>query len=157
MKFADAHLAHQDPQWLSHTYRYMEWYKRNKVNYASIFSSLLKGWGKNNLLMMMIVSSLWALEGCSAWLQWVTETGTWSHQQQSGHASSFHWTRSSLAPGPAAGRLHVTELQHEHWLRQRTLNDCYLHILLPEQWGPTWSWHSIHTSAGPWTCAPGRQ
>lgn len=50
---------------------------------------------------MVIVSSLSVLEGCSASLQWVTETGTWNHQQQSGHISSFHFTRSRLAPAPS--------------------------------------------------------
>lgn len=65
---------------------------------------------------MTVVSSLWVFKGCSASLLWVTQTRTWSHQQQSGYISSFHWTRSRLAPGPVVwgrNRLHITELQHE--------------------------------------------
>lgn len=37
MEFADAHFAHQDPKWLSHTHQYVEWYKRNKANYESAY------------------------------------------------------------------------------------------------------------------------
>lgn len=59
----------------------------------------------------MIASSLWALEGCSASLQWVTKTGTWNHQQQSGyiwiHPPSIEqgadWPR-----GVTVNRLHIT-------------------------------------------------
>lgn len=157
MEFADAHLAHQDPQWLSHTYQDMEWYKRNKANFASIFSSILKGWGQKKSLNdddCLLCAGTWEVF-C------ITPV---SYQNRYVEPSAAEWIhfllplhKEQTGPGVTVNRLHITELQLEEWLRKRTLHDCYLHILLPEQWGPTWSWHSIHTSAGPWTCAPGRQ
>lgn len=124
----------------------------------SIFSSILKGWGKkkslkDDCLLPVSAGGVLCITPVSHWNRHLKQ------QQQSGHISPFHWAGSRLTPAPVPrqSRLHITELQGEEWLRKRTLNDCYLHILLPEQWGPTWSWHSIHTSAGPWTCAPGRQ
>lgn len=152
MEFADAHFAHQDPNWLSHTHQYVEWYKRNKANYESAYFVLhskklgvkkKKKSHDDDCLLSVNAQGVLCITPVSYW------KGTWSHQQQSGFISSFHW--------PLAPCCDITELHHQEWLRKRTLNNCYLHILLPEQWGPTWSWHSIHTSAGPWRCAPGRQ
>lgn len=126
--------------------------------HLSIFSSILKGWGKkkslkDDCLLSVSAGGVLCITPASHWNRYLKQ------QQQSGYISSFHGagSRLTLALVSEQSRLHITELQGEERLGTRTLNDCYLHILLPEQWGPTWSWHSIHTSAGPWTCAPGRQ
>lgn len=54
------------------------------------------------------------------------------------------------------GRLWQTQAQSSEWHTGRS-RGSYLHISLPEQWGPTWSWHSIHTSVALGTYGPGKR
>lgn len=65
---------------------------------------------------------------------------TWGHQQQREHISFLDFNKDRSDPccmGLQWSRQQIQSLKHWQWLRKRRQNKCYLHILLPEQWGPT--------------------
>lgn len=108
MEFADAHLAHQDPQWLSHTYQDMEWYKRNKANFASIFSSILKGWGQKKSLNdddCLLCVSTWEVF-C------ITPVSYQNRYMEPSAAEWIHFliplNKERTGPGVTVNRLHIT-------------------------------------------------